>query len=76
MRAMTERGSIHFSISIGLSFAGDENGNAVFGGGRETSEGLRGRKARKYAGGVVRRVTRNFRVHAFVAISASRDTGL
>jgi hypothetical protein len=44
-------------MSVGHGFAGGENGYAVSGVVR--SEGLRGRKARKYAGRVVRRMTRS-----------------
>ena len=40
---------IHLSMSVGHSFARGGNGYAVSGG-RKRSEGLRGRKARRYAG--------------------------
>ena len=62
-------------MSIGHSFAGGENGNAVSGG-RKRSEGLRGRKARKIAGRGRPAVDAKSRVHAFVAIFASLELQL
>ena len=57
-RASPHYSWIHLSMSVGHGFAGGENGYAVSGG-RKRSEGLRGRKARRYAGRVVRRLTRS-----------------